>query len=375
MKKVVIIQRVLVKYRLPFFIGLKEKLSKEGIDLHLVHGLGNKADYKKELLARLEWAHAVKERYISIGEYSFVFQPYLRFLRDADLVIIPQEFKYILNYYLLLKRKFAKFKIAFWGHGLNMQAKPNSLRNLLKRRLNNAADWWFAYSKSVAEFIERNGFPREKITTVQNSIDMTSLFFEVNQISGDELIDLKKKIGIDEKARVGLFCGGMYKEKRLDFLLEACYRIKKEIPEFHMIFIGGGPYERIVKKASQQNPWIHFMGPVFNREQIMYFKISEVFLMPGLVGLAILDCFSSMTPMITTQYPFHSPEIEYLQNGVNGFMTKDDIDEFCKIVIMVLRDSNILKSLKESCLISAKKYSMEQMIENFSLGIIKCLEL
>ena len=45
-----------------------------------------------------------------------------------------------------------------------------------------------------------------------------------------------------------------------------------------MIFIGGGLHERIVKKASQQNPWIHFMGPVFNREQIMYFfEISESF--------------------------------------------------------------------------------------------------
>ena len=53
-------------------------------------------------------------------------------------------------------------------------------------------------------------------------------------------------------APVGLYCGGMYKEKRLDFLLESCKIVKQNIPNFEMIFIGAGPESNKIKECCKQ---------------------------------------------------------------------------------------------------------------------------
>ena len=101
--------------------------------------------------------------------------------------------------------------------------------------------------------------------------------------------------------------------------------------------------------------------------------MADVFLMPGLVGLAILDCFAMQTPIITTNYQFHSPEIEYLENGINGLITTNTVESYSNSVINLLVNSIKLNELKINCNISAKKYTVEEMVNNFVVGIKKCL--
>lgn len=81
---------------------------------------------------------------------------------------------------------------------------------------------------------------------------------------------------------MGIFCGRMYKEKRIDFLLQACLKIKERCPGFTMIFIGEGVDSNNVKKAAMQHQWIKYTGPVYGKEKIAYFKLADVFLNPGL---------------------------------------------------------------------------------------------
>jgi glycosyltransferase involved in cell wall biosynthesis len=68
---------------------------------------------------------------------------------------------------------------------------------------------------------------------------------------------------------------------------------------------------------------LHALGPKFGAEKTLYVSLGKVWLMPGLVGLGVLDSFAYETPMVTTQLPYHSPEIDYLQDGVNGVIVRD----------------------------------------------------
>ena len=62
-----------------------------------------------------------------------------------------------------------------------------------------------------------------------------------------------------------------------------------------------------------------YRGPVFGDETAAdLLRQSTLLLMPGLVGLAVVDSFATGCPLVTVDLPFHSPEIEYLENGVNG---------------------------------------------------------
>jgi hypothetical protein len=97
--------------------------------------------------------------------------------------------------------------------------------------------------------------------------------------------------------------------------------------------------------------------------------------MPGAVGLAILDSFAMQIPIITTDMPFHGPEIEYLKNEYNGVMVApaDDVDRYVYIVVGLLRDQVRLKKLMEQCAHSAAVLTIENMANCFFDGIVRAL--
>ena len=127
-----------------------------------------------------------------------------------------------------------------------------------------------------------------------------------------------------------------------------------------------------MQTASNNTDWIHYVGPKFGKDRVKYFKISSVQLMPGLVGLGILDSFALETPIITTKYKYHSPEIEYLNNENNGIITEDSVDIYVRKLIQVLKSEQYL-SLIEECRSSSETYTIETMVTNFKNGIVSCM--
>ena len=110
-----------------------------------------------------------------------------------------------------------------------------------------------------------------------------------------------------------------------------------------MIFIGSGPDSELAEKASASNTWIHYLGAMTGRERVKYFKLASVQLMPGIVGLGILDSFALETPIITTFHSQHSPEIEYLENGINGKITRNTLEDYSETVTDTLKTNKYLE--------------------------------
>jgi L-malate glycosyltransferase len=306
-------------------VKLKAELEDENIKLDLIYGKNLNNDALKLDEVDIEWAKYIPNRRIKIGKIELLWQPCLKYLKDYDLIISEQANKLLINYYLSLSRKFVKYKFAFWGHGRNMQDSATSLKNRFKYLFINKCDWWFAYTEGVKKVMINNNYPQNKITVVQNAIDTISLQKYYNDITSQQISELKKYLNI-ESDNVAIYCGGIYAEKRIDFIINACIAIRKVIPDFHMIIIGSGIETNKVKKASETYNWIHYEGPKFDEDRVIYFKISKVQLMPGLVGLGILDSFALQTPIVTTNFPFHSPEFSYLVNGENGIITADSFE-------------------------------------------------
>ncbi len=373
MRHVLIISKYITHYRVEFFNLLKGILIDNNIELHLVTAKSKNEDALKKDEVEIKWAQYIPYRQIKISNIVVLWQPYFKQIRNKDLVIVESANRLLFNYFLMLARHFSRFRLAFWGHGRNMQIDVNSGRNRYKNLFLDKSDWWFAYTQGVKNLLEERKFPKNKITVVQNAIDTLELQEHYGEISQTESDRLKTQFGISGY-NIGIFCGGMYPEKRLDFVLEVCHKVKFAIHDFHMIFIGSGIESEKVLEASKKFEWIHFLGPKFGRERVKYFKISTIQLMPGLVGLGILDSFAMECPIITTDYPFHSPEIEYLISGYNGILTKSDIISYSQTVVNVLQEKTYL-TLIEGCKRSAQKYTVYNMVENFKNGIISCLEL
>jgi len=362
---------------MPFYELLRARLSKSDIKLVLVYGSPSEIESLKQDNIEITWANHIKNRSIKIGRYRLYWQPCLPYLQGADLVIVEQASRLILNYVLFAGQALGIKKLCFWGHGKNFQGhNASELGEGIKYYMSRHVHWWFAYNDLSSRIIRSLGYPQERITSVQNAIDTRSLVKAQQNITAEQLLHIKAGLGI-KGDNICIYTGGMYPEKRLDFLLEACEKIKDTIPDFEMIFIGAGPEDKKVKEAAQKHAWIHYVGPKFDEEKVPYFMLSKLFLMPGLVGLTILDAFALETPLVTTNIPYHSPEIGYLINGVNGVMVResDDPAVYAAQVANLLKDDKARERLVSGCKVAREKYTIEDMARNFACGVLEALEL
>lgn len=373
-KKVVVIQRIVPHYRLPVFRMLAGLCQSSGIDFLLIYGQEEPGTVPKSVSIDEPWAKQVTNRYFHAGSSSLVWMPCLNDIKGADLIIIEQANSNLINIWLLLLRKFTTTKVAYWGHGRNMQSKnPEGLSERLKGALIRSVDWWFCYTRATANNVQAAGFPGDQCTVLNNSIDIKQFKADLELVDSNDVYQLKGEMGLTDR-RIGLYCGGLYELKKLGFLIEAAELIRAKLPDFNLIVIGEGPDQSLIEAAANKHPWIHYVGAKFGMEKSCYFKLTDVFLLPGLVGLAVLDSFAAETPLFTTNLPIHSPEFDYLKNGENGFVTEYSVSEYAQTVIEYLIGPEEMKeTVMAACRSSSLKYSVENMTKNFHKGIIQCL--
>ena len=288
-----------------------------------------------------------------------------------DIELIIQLVLWLFGFLFLWKIAY-RFKVAYWGHGINHQEDIATISNRIKALLIRRCDWWFAYTENVKKFLVSKDYPGSKITVCQNTLDINSMIGHFKSIDNDEIFYAKKVLKIDSD-RIAIYSGALYPEKNIEFLLKACILMKKRIKDFHILILGAGPDQKIVEIYASENDWIHYLGARFGREKALFFSISTLLLNPGLVGLITIDSFAYETPLITTTYPYHSPEIEYIENDSNGVITSYNIKEYASKVVDLFESKEIIEKLKKGCVNSQKKYTMERMISNFEVGIKSCL--
>jgi glycosyltransferase involved in cell wall biosynthesis len=266
-------------------------------------------------------------------------------------------------------------KIAFFGHGRNLQAgNPHSFFERWKRFWATKTGWWFAYTPSTKAYLMKLGYPAEKITVFYNSIDISHIRSDLQNLREEDIIRARSRVSVQGN-NVAVYVGGIYREKRIRFLLEAAVEIRKIVPDFELIVVGGGDEAHLITEASHLYDWIKYTGPLFGAEKTAVVKLAKVFLMPGLVGLAILDAFAYGIPLVTSDLPYHSPEIDYLDNGVNGVMTMDpdDVSEYAQAVSEILTNEVHRQELIEGGSRSLSALGIERMSERFAEGVLKAL--
>lgn len=372
MKHVLFVTRILTQYRVPFHIAVREKLRERGVEYHLAYGTPTPDEKIKGDLASLPWAEVTKTYYL--GSERLVWQK-LRLEPHLDLIILGQENRNLVNYRLQIARFFGGPRLAFFGHGRNFQSnEPDSIKEKFKRFWLSKVDWWFAYTQNAAKDIALSGFPASSITVFNNTIDTSAIRDELASINAEETAALRMSL-CDGSINVGVYIGGLYPLKRIPFLLEAARHIKSIVPDFHLIIVGGGTEAPLINEAAKASSWIHPLGPKFGREKTLVASLGKIFLMPGLVGLGIVDSFAYKLPMIATKLPYHSPEIEYLENGVNGIIIQDcnDVGEFAQEAARLLNDAEWHSKLVAGTIVSLEKYSLASMATYFADGVMSVL--
>lgn len=375
-RRIVVVQHYLAQYQAPFFERLRPLLRQSGVDLVLLYGQpwGNNAS--RGDAASIAWGKRISNRRVLLPGSAVYWQSCLLDALQADLVIVEQASQLLVNYALLAIQGSGITRMALWGHGKTTKATPpNRLGEAAKTFMSRRAHWWFAYNELSARYVRELGFPAERITVAQNAIDTSALAAAGAAVSDSTLEALRTELGLSG-TNVCLFVGAMYREKRLPFLIAACELVRQQVPDFEMLFVGSGSDRHAVEEAVARNKWMRYLGPLFDDEKVPYFRLARLMLMPGGVGLGILDSFALETPMVTTSVAYHGPEIDYLEDGVNGVTVQDggSPTAYAGRIATLLADRPALERLKAGCRQSARLYSVENMARNFADGVVAALE-
>jgi glycosyltransferase involved in cell wall biosynthesis len=371
-KTVLIIQGQMKQYRVPFFTRLRDVLRDDGVSLRVAYGEAPENDGRNDQ-AELPPELGLKVNAYRLFSQRILYHPLLRAVAEADLVIAEQSNKYLLNYLLVILSVLGCKRVAFWGLGESKAEGRSEFSEWVRRRVANKVDWWFAYTPGTKAYLTSNGVSERRITVVFNAVDTGEFSQLLAAVDDREVAIAKQQLEIQDNDRVGLFVGALLPDKGLGLLVESAKLIKTSLPSFHLLVVGGGPEQEMVQAAAQGLPWIHFVGPKFGREKAIFFKMADALLLPGRVGLVVLDSFAAGLPLVTIDVPYHGPEVEYFANGKNGLLSKNDVAAYASEVVSLFSSASLQRNLRQAALDAGRSYSIDAMVGSFREGIHACL--
>jgi len=357
-KRVIFVQKFVPHYRLPLFELLKAKLEDNGIEFILIYGPPDPFEGSKVKMAYPEWGVRVNSRIIRFfGRYLY-WQGVPFKLKKDDVVIAEQAAKLLDNYFLFFLQQIKYIRFCYFGHGRNFQDKYElKLSKKIKRLMVGRVSKWFAYTKMSVDSLLEQGVSNEKIISVNNTLQFKTLI---------------KESDIERKKYKFIYIGGLYKDKRIEFLLESVAKVAEENKSFEFHVVGEGPQKDIVEAFSNRNSWCFYHQDMYGEKRDAMLFESAAILMPGLVGLVAVDSFHFACPIITTYCGQHSPEFVYLENRANAliFPNEGTSDEFARLILEFMGDENLSDTLRQGCRESADTYTIEDTAERFCNGIL-----
>lgn len=367
MSRVVILQEYVPQYRVPFFDLLHDEAKNRGIDLRVAYGAVGTVQAARNDAMSLGCGISIHQKEWRLAGRRLVVRNISEVISGADMVILEQARRNLDAYKLLAIKGQGGPLIALWGHGRDYTRHTTALDRGLSRWLTAKADWFFAYTEGGAESVIKNGFPSNRSTVVQNSIDATSLRARVNAVDPHSIAAYAQ--ALDLRGKTALFIGALDSSKRLAFLEQASRIANEQDSDFRLLIAGEGPMRAYVEDCARRHSWLTYLGPLTGSEKALAMASSQILAMPGRVGLVAVDSFASARPIFTTSWPWHAPEFEYLHNGHNAVVTDDEPFAYAKSMVEAMNDEKSLGRLQRAAGDDAQKFTIQTMVTNFLDGI------
>jgi glycosyltransferase involved in cell wall biosynthesis len=362
---VLIIQPYVPAYRVPLFEQLHAALDGAGIELEIAAAQVSGDQMKRGDASSLTFSREVRSRSVQLGDISLRWKHVQRLVGAADLVV-TQLASGALDNYVTAFRPGVRF--ATWGHGYATTSRPNRVDSALENWQLRRSRHFFAYTDKGRTAALEAGLAPDRITVLRNTVDTRQLREALLRVSQDRLDEFASRHQLGER-RWTCFIGGLDTSKRLEFLLAAGDEIFSSLPEFGLIIAGSGAQEDLIRRAAEEHPWLAYVGRADPDDMAVLASMAELLLVPGRVGLVAVDSFVLGLPIVTTNWPYHAPEFDYLTDHLNARVTDDDVGAFSLVVRSLLRDRSGIDELRLNCLAEAERYDMPSLVARFSEGI------
>jgi glycosyltransferase involved in cell wall biosynthesis len=210
------------------------------------------------------------------------------------------------------------------------------------------------------------------VTVVQNAQDTERLSAAVEAVTEAERGRFRAHHRLGG-GPVGLFLGSLSKDKRIDFLLDSCSQIAAHEPGFRLLVAGEGEESSRVRDAARAVDWLRPVGRVDDlHERALLLSVADGLLVPGAVGLVVLDAFAAGVPLVTTACDSHGPEIEYVRDAENGVVAADAA--YVDRALEAMTAEPLRERLLRGCREARSIFTLEAMVDRFAAGVHAALE-
>lgn len=329
MKHVALVCKLMPLYRLPVFHELS-KINEE-------HEFTCFGDTKQNGgIEVIPWslANNIKSggvNWIKTSNYFYITE---RLLWQTGIIkrIVSSKYKYFIFegavfhlptwIFTILCRIFGK-KALFWTHGFKGLDKGlKRLIRILYFKLPHGLMLYGNYSKKI--MIE-DGFDANKLFVIYNSLDSNKQFDLLNTFSSNFISNEKAKLFKKPELFTVIFIGRLLKGKNIPFLLEAVKDFSKQKKPINCLIIGDGPELDLIKNFISDNNLddnFHLTGSIYDESEICkFFKMSDLMVSPGNVGLNCMHSLAYGVPVLThNNFQFQMPEAEAINSGETGIL-------------------------------------------------------
>lgn len=363
MSRLVIVQEYVPEYRIGFFDRLVTDLAAKGVECVVAAGTPVGAQSARADARTAPWVTSVNTRVLHLGSRALSLGGTHSAWTDADAVIVGQLGSSLDTYRALLESKRRGRPVGLWGHIKAYIAPPHPVDRALERWQLRRADEVFAYTPSGAAYAADAGVEPDRLTVVMNTIDTAALEAARASLTSQAIRDFGVEYGLTEGKVLGFF-GGLDGDKRIGFLARTLDELWVSRSDVRVLLGGRGRDRDLLADAVARDQVID-LGYIGDREKALVGAWASALLSPGRIGLVAVEALALGLPVITTSWPFHAPEVEYLVEGVSRLTAPDEPTAFARFVAARL-------SAPFSA-VSGPYPTITAMVDNFATGAIRLL--
>ncbi|MBN1543371.1 glycosyltransferase family 4 protein [candidate division KSB1 bacterium] len=243
---------------------------------------------------------------------------------------------------------------------------------LMRRFLNKRADLIVTVSERLKQEIrQREGAPAYRLRTVYNGIE--SAVPHTPQTDNH----LRPQLGLSSCDRIVGLIANIRPIKGIDVAIEAWPKVQRQIPNAHLLIIGGLPagdqdtlatYNQNLRRRVDSldlNKTVHFLGPRSNIQELLP-ELDLAVLPSRSEGFSntLIESMAAGLAVVATDVGGNPEAIDSGRNGL--LVPPEKPSELARAIVLLLKDDALRHRLSEQGRKdSRKRFSLQQMISSY----------
>lgn len=345
---------------MPFFHQLIPRLAEDGIDCRVAIPRVPLTQADRGDSEDAQWTIAGKGRSVRVRGRSISMYGSSSARRGADAVITGLASTSLDTWAALYGSFTRRVPVGLWGHVRSYVNPSTKVDRCLKQHQVHRAHHVFAYTPSGVLQAEAWGLPTAKVTCVMNTVDTRPLTAARAGLGREHVSGFQDGYHLTP-GRTSAFIGGLDASKRIAFLADVLEHIWTVQPDFKLLLGGRGHSLSLLARAISRGQVVA-LGQVNARDKALMAACASTMCMPGRIGLVAVDALALGLPIVTTDWRYHAPEADYLEEGLSRFTSADDPFSFASLL---LRRTEALGSKSPTFSYPA----MSDMVDRFVGGV------